>query len=273
MILFSIFVYLSIEKCQLEDQGYCDFDNSKCYFGGSSQKQTDDSVPLSDLIDRPINDKSKNNQCRAPKLGDPEFEILIEPCYQKNNIVDDTQTRCPDIPIDYYTENLNEVYNTMGKSSESIGFVSGVPTEFQITHIGRAYVFDTKNTDDPNLYPGDNATRLSHYPFRVLPINDDGYKTLAMSTAKKANNYFTKLKNGSATPDDLPVWLNKNILNNKDFNEDIVVPWPQFTCPLEITITDNRSPNMDTKVKDELNIYFFNTLTNFNGFLQMTGAI
>ena len=246
MLIPILLRYLSLGAgCQLEEQGYCNFSRSVCRFGDQTNYQPDASVPLNLLVNQPINNKDKNHGCQAPKPGDPEFKILIEPCYTADDQqADDTQERCPDVPIDYFRESANEVLTSDSKRSDSIGFVSGVPVEFQITHIGRQYLFDTKNTEQPSFNEGKNATMLSDFPFRVLPINDGGYQTLVLETAKKVKEYYRQKRGGGGST---PPWFQSPSQDGYADSETIV-PWPELTCPMEVVITDNRSPSMSLKV-------------------------
>jgi hypothetical protein len=170
--------------------------------------------------------------------------VLIEPCYGPGNNFNDSITRCPDIPIDYYRKNAVEVKGWNGTRDENIGFVSGVPNEYKITHLGKAYLFDEENTKNPNTNSANNATLLSNYPYRVLPISEDGYRTLLTTTMKSIITYYKmdfnythNKQNGAPAPTekDKPIWLQRN--------PEALAPYPELTCPLEIIITDNRDPS------------------------------
>ena len=182
-MILLIAASLSVSACELEDLGYCNFSQSFCRFthdAGFNNKD-DTSNPLGVLLNQPINNKPTNRGCKSPKEGEPEFEVQIEPCYHskkdKFDFIDDTIARCPDIPHEYYTDNLNTVLGSNGEKNNDIGFVSGIPTEFNIITVGKAYMYDTENTKQTGKSAVNKATPLKNYKFRALPLSKDGYTT------------------------------------------------------------------------------------------------
>ena len=74
-----------------------------------------------------------------------------------------------------------------GSNTDKLGFVSGTPVEFNIVQIGKAYLFDLKNSDKRGTNQGIGADLLSDFQFRTLPISDDSWKFVLSQTESNFN--------------------------------------------------------------------------------------
>lgn len=75
-----------------------------------------------------------------------------------------------------------------GKDTDIFGFVSGEPVEFNIVQIGKAFMFDLKNTEKKASNEGVGANLLSDFQFRTLPVSDDSWKYILSQTETNFNN-------------------------------------------------------------------------------------
>lgn len=81
-----------------------------------------------------------------------------------------------------------------GKDTDIFGFVSGEPVEFNIVQIGKAFMFDLKNTEKKASNEGVGANLLSDFQFRTLPVSDDSWKYILSQTETNFNNLRNALK-------------------------------------------------------------------------------
>ena len=75
-----------------------------------------------------------------------------------------------------------------GKDTDIFGFVSGEPVEFNIVQIGKAFMFDLKNTEKKASNEGVGANLLSDFQFRTLPVSDDSWKYILSQTETNFNS-------------------------------------------------------------------------------------
>ena len=106
-----------------------------------------------------------------PAEGDPPFRVLLEPCWanttQGFETVAKDAERCPDVPVEYFRENAQEVLTNDGASDDNIGFVSGLPVELNILSIGKNYAFDPNNEDSQASASALKGKLLSDFQFRT----------------------------------------------------------------------------------------------------------
>lgn len=125
------------DRCDLEDDGWCSFADNICVFSDVSRKNTDQSTPLETLLDSNIRSKTTNNRCPVPQVGEPPFNIQIEPCYSNGTATPKDLKSCPDIPDEYYTSTVDPILSNTGAITDAPGAVVGIPTEFNVVSIGK----------------------------------------------------------------------------------------------------------------------------------------
>lgn len=177
---------LGLSACKLETSGLCNFSRNACIFQDNSARSSELGIPLDSFINRPINANSGNEDCRIPQENET-FYILIEPCWSNGTATPDDLAECPDVPTEYYEANAIPVLSHDSRQDDSIGLVSGRPTELNILNIGANYMFEGK-TDASGQTPKadfDSVTRLDKFQFRTIPINDNSWKALLSQVNSK----------------------------------------------------------------------------------------
>ncbi len=167
------------DRCDLEEDGWCNFADNICVFSDVSRKNTDQSSPLETLLDANVRSKNTNNKCPVPQVGDPPFQILIEPCYSNGTATPRNLKSCPDIPSEYYTQTVAPILSNDGKITDSPGAVVGIPTEFNVIHIGKNLVLGNQdNTKHKMANTNIQGTLMSKFKWRTLPVDSDTFTNI-----------------------------------------------------------------------------------------------
>ena len=187
-------------RCDLEKDGWCDFDDNICVFSDVNRKTVDTVTPIETLLNQNIRSSATNNKCKVPVPGDPPFNILVEPCYSNGTATPKDAIRCPDIPDEYYTDVLTPVKTDTGEITDVPGFVTGIPTEFNVLSIGKNLVLgNLDNTQKLKASTNVQGSLVSDFKWRTLPIGVDAYRNVMEETANSIKNIsanFSKLVSG-----------------------------------------------------------------------------
>lgn len=190
MTLFAAFVLASAlgTRCDLEDQGWCDFNDEKCVFSDVYRLPTDKSSPLEVLLDKNIRSKNTNNGCPLPQPSNETnpkpFVIEIEPCFSNGTATPANLQACPDIPDEYYTTLGKPVLSDTGNLNKASGAIMGIPIEYNVISLGKNLVMgNVQNTKSKRAETSVQGTLLSKFRWRTLPLTAAAYAKSMQETA------------------------------------------------------------------------------------------
>lgn len=232
LALLLAVVVVKAKKCQLEEQGWCTFEDNTCTFSDVYRLPTDKSSPLEVLLDKNIRSKEANNGCPLPQPLPPNdtnrkpFVIEIEPCFSNGTATPANLKACPDIPDEYFEDLGKRVLGDDGTINEASGAIMGIPIEFNVLNIGKALVLDNmKNTKNNQAQNGVKGTLLSKFRWRTLPLTSAAYA----KAMEEASTVFVSVSKNFTKQLGLPTNSFQDFLNadNKNCMGSYNLPQPQ----------------------------------------------
>lgn len=175
-------------RCDLEDHGWCLFEEERCVFSDVYRLPSDKSSPLEVLLDRNIRSKNTNNGCPLPQPSNETnpkpFVIEIEPCFSNGTATPADLQACPDIPDEYYTKLGKPVLSDTGNINNAAGAIMGIPIEYNVLSIGKNLMLgNIQNTKSKQSQSGVKGTLLSKFKWRTLPLTAEAYAKTMEETA------------------------------------------------------------------------------------------
>lgn len=190
VVLLSAMAVTNGKNCQLEEQGWCLFEEDTCTFSDVYRLPTDKSSPLEVLLDKNIRSKDANNGCPLPQPQPANattrkpFVIEIEPCFSNGTATPANLKACPDIPDEYYEDLGKRVLSNEGSINEASGAIMGIPIEYNVLSIGKNLMLgNIQNTKSKQAQNGVQGTLLSKFRWRTLPLTAEAYAKTMQETA------------------------------------------------------------------------------------------